>query len=167
MRWLPASMVLLLIFVVGGCGSTGLIQARSRLAAQQNPTPVQMSFETEMLDSGGELTIGLPSGEEFTGPYEQIHSHETGDTLGTPWGGWGSWPPYWPDWGPFGTAWVRGDDYATFVQNYSGKVVATLFGNRGDTMRCRFQLKNSEAGMSGGGVGECQTSSGSHVEAQF
>lgn len=167
MKWSSASTVLVLGLVLSGCGGKGLIKARSRFTAQHTPTPVQMNFETEIFDSGGTLTIRLPSGEEFSGPYEQISPDSAGDTLGTPWGGWGGWPAYWNDWGSFGAAWVQGKDYATFMQNYSGKVVATLFGNRGDTMRCRFQLANPDEGMAGGGLGECQTSTGAHVEAQF
>jgi hypothetical protein len=58
-------------------------------------------------------------------------------------------------------------DHTTFVRTYSGRVVATLFGDKGNTMRCRFQLTNPEAGLSSGGVGECQVSSGGTIDVEF
>ena len=55
----------------------------------------------------------------------------------------------------------------TFRTNYSGKVVATLFGDRGTVMRCRFRLVNPSGGMQDGGTGECQLSTGGKLDAQF
>jgi hypothetical protein len=54
-----------------------------------------------------------------------------------------------------------------WVQLYSGKVVATLFGDQGDSMRCRFQLTDPQAGLSGGGVGQCQVSNGWEINVQL
>ncbi|MBM4268662.1 MAG: hypothetical protein FJ144_18965 [Deltaproteobacteria bacterium] len=130
-------------------------------------TPIEMEYQSQTFGTGGTITATVPSGESFNGHYAVITRTSGTDTLGTSWGGWGSWEPYWKDWGPHGSPWVQGDDFATFVQNYSGKAIATLFGDRGDTMRCRFQLSDPEEGMEGGGVGQCQTSSGENLEAQF
>jgi hypothetical protein len=47
------------------------------------------------------------------------------------------------------------------------KVVATLFGDRGDTTRYRFRLSVPERAMPGGGVGDCQVSDGGQLTAQF
>lgn len=157
----------LLGLLAAGCASTGIINARLHLPGQSSTTPIKMEYQTERFGDGGTMTATLPSGESFEGRYLQITSASSGDTLGTPWGGWGPWDPYWTDWGPYGTAWVGGLDYASFVQNYTGKLVSTLFGNRGDTMRCRFQLANPIDGITAGGVGECQTSNGDKIEAQF
>ena len=55
----------------------------------------------------------------------------------------------------------------TFRTNYSGKVVATLFGDRSTVMRCRFRLANPSGGMQDGGTGECQLSTGGKIDAQF
>ena len=150
-----------------GCASSGVINARLEIPGQTSATPIQMEYTTERFGDGGTMTAKLPSGETFKGRYLQITSASSGDTLGTPWGGWGPWGAYWTDWGPYGTAWVGGMDYASFVQNYSGKLIATLFGNRGDTMRCRFRLANPVDGITSGGVGECETSTGDKIEAQF
>jgi hypothetical protein len=167
MRFRNGLIFVSLAWLMLGCATTGIMNARLLLPGQPTATPIRMEYATELFGAGGSMTATLPSGEVFSGRYLQITSAASGDTLGTPWGGWGPWGPYWTDWGPFGTAWVAGDDYAAFVQNYNGKVVATLFGNRGDTMRCRFQLAAPENGMAGGGVGECQTSMGEKIEAQF
>jgi hypothetical protein len=126
-----------------------------------------MEYEPEYFGSGGSLSATLPSGEVFEGRYLLISSEVSGDTLGAGWGGWGPWGPYWNDWGPFGSPWVSGTDFPTFIQNYSGKVLSTLFGDKGGAMRCRFQLIDPEEGMEGGGIGECQTSKGEKVAAQF
>jgi hypothetical protein len=126
-----------------------------------------MEYDTDRFGAGGTLETTLPNGEVFSGRYLQVTSTATADTLGAGWGGWGPWGDYWNDWGPFGSPWVGGGDYSTFIQNYSGKVLATLFGDRGDTMRCRFQLADPEEGMDSGGVGQCETSDGEKIEAQF
>jgi putative hemolysin len=34
-------------------------------------------------------------------------------------------------------------------------------------MRCRFTLRDPDAGMSGGGLGQCQLPDGSIIDAQF
>lgn len=143
------------------------IHARLVDASGGSATPLEMEFVTDTFGMNGMMTVTMPSGEVFRGRYAQISSTSGSDTLGTAWGGWGVWEPYWKDWGPHGSPWVSGDDFATFVQNYSGKVVATLFGDRGGTMRCRFQLADPGEGLAGGAVGQCQTSSGHDLEAQI
>src|SRR5689334_16276363 len=72
--------------------------------------------------------------ESFSGQYVHMTSTTTADTLPPAFGDAG-----WPAWGPFDTPWYDGTGYTTVIRNYSGKVVATLFGDRGDTMRCRFR----------------------------
>ena len=155
------------VFAAGCLGGGGTMNARLLDSSATRAMPLEMDFESEIFGSGGTLTTTLPSGENFKGHYSQISSASGSDTLGTAWGGWGVWEPYWGDWGPHGSPWVSGNDFATFVQNYNGKVVATLFGDRGDTMRCRFQLTDREEGIGGGGVGQCQTSNGDTLDAQF
>jgi hypothetical protein len=60
-----------------------------------------------------------------------------------------------------------GADFPTCVKNHSGKAVATLFGGRGNTMRCRFRLSSPERGMSRGELGECQMSNGEKIDVSF
>jgi hypothetical protein len=143
---------------LSGCVYQGAIAGRLEAPGAQ-PKPVTMNFQTQRFGAGGTMNTELPNGEYFTGRYLQVTSETTADSFGS-WGGWGPWGPGWGDWG-------GGADYATFLENYSGKVVATLFGDRKNTMRCRFQLANPPDGMSGGGVGECQVTNGDKIEAQF
>ena len=63
--------------------------------------------------------------------------------------------------------WGAGRDAVTFSRRYESKAVATLKGDRGTTMLCRFNLDAGGAGMGGGGTGECQTSKGAKITAQF
>lgn len=152
-RWLVLAVAL------SGCVYQGAIAGRLEAPGAQ-PQPVTMNFQTQRFGAGGTMNVELPTGEYFTGRYLQITDDMTADTFGPGWMGWGPWGPGWSDWG-------GGADYATFVQNYSGKVVATLFGDRKNTMRCRFQLANPPDGMAGGGVGECQVTNGDKIQAQF
>ena len=108
------------------------------------------------------MMVTLPTGEAFTGKYVQITSTSSTDMVPRMF-----WGPGWDDWGPFGCLWFDGNDFPVFVRNYSGKVVATLFGDRGDVMRCSFNLSVPEQGMRGGGVGECQVSNGGQLSANF
>jgi hypothetical protein len=53
-----------------------------------------------------------------------------------------------------------------FIKRYENHAIATLRG-RGTTMLCRFNLDAGGAGMGGGGNGQCQTSKGAKITAQF
>lgn len=152
---------LIMLVMLGGCSTTGVVPGRYT-AAGTPPTPVTFQYHTQPVGTGGTITVTLPTGESFSGKYVQITSTTTADMLPPAF-----WDDGWPAWGPFGYPWYDGADYPTFVRNYSGKVVATLFGNRGNTMRCRFNLSVPEEGMRGGGVGECQVSNGGQLTAQF
>jgi hypothetical protein len=55
----------------------------------------------------------------------------------------------------------------TFIRTYENKAVATLKRDRGTTILCLFNLDAGGAGMGGGGTGECQTSKGAKITAQF
>ena len=154
-----------LVIVVGlaGCVTTGSIGGR--LSVPGEPVAgVTFSFQSERFGEGGRLTVALPGGEYFSGRYLQITSTSTTDVVQPISMFWG---PRWHHWGPFGPPWMEEGDHTAFVRNYSGKVVATLFGDKGNTMRCRFQLTNPEAGLSSGGVGECQVSNGGKIDVQF
>ena len=63
--------------------------------------------------------------------------------------------------------WGAARDSGTFLRTHENKAIATLKGNRGTTMLCRFELDASEAGMRGGGAGSCQTSKGAKISATF
>jgi hypothetical protein len=50
-----------------------------------------------------------------------------------------------------------------FITQYSGKVLAHLRAPSGEKMRCQFVLKRPEAGLDGGGTGDCQLSTGEDI----
>ncbi|MEO2167476.1 MAG: hypothetical protein ABGY42_05030 [bacterium] len=168
----------LALALVTGCAQQGTIMGRLEVPGKKTSTPVTMNWATKGFGGGGTMTVHLPSGEAYAGKFLQITSATSADTLGG--GGFGGgfgggygggygggWGPYWNDWGPYGSPWGSGGSYSTFVRNYSGKVIATLFGDKGNTMRCRFHLSQPASGMEGGGVGECEIKGGDKIEAQF
>jgi hypothetical protein len=143
--------VALVAAMLAGCTTTGTIDGR--VAVPDKPAAaVTFTYTASWTRNGGTLSTTLPSGEGFSGQYVQIASTRPVDTI-EPY----FWDPAWIDWGPSDTLWFNG----------SNKVVATLFGDKGDSMRWRFRLNDPERGMPGGGVGECQVSNGSHIDARF
>ena len=153
--------VALVATMLPGCTTTGTIDGR--VAGPDKPAAaVAFTYTSSWERHGGALSTTLPSGEGFSGQYVQITSTSTVDTSDPFF-----WNPDWADWNPFSTPWFDGSDGSTVVKKYSGKVVATLFGDKGDVMRCRFRLHDPERGMPGGGVGQCQVSNGSHIDAHF
>ena len=152
--------------LLGGCVASGAIKGRLTMPGAA-PTPVTMHYRSERFGQNGTMSATLPDGESFTGRYLQVTSDTSGEALDPYWGGWGAgwagWGPWSDDYGP----WVVGEDVPTFVRNYSGKVIATLLGNRDGRMRCRFRLSEPDQGMSKGGVGECEVSGGGKITADF
>src|SRR5262245_25440776 len=151
---------------LASCTSTGPISGQLLLPGQ-SPQRVTFTYATDRFDEGGKLAVTLPSGESFSSRFVQVTSTSAAESIGPTWAAWG--PPMWDEWGPFGTdTWIGGPgDVWTFRKNYTGRVVATLFGDRGTVMRCRFRLVNPPVGMPDGGTGECQLSTGGKIDAQF
>ncbi len=145
--------------LLAGCISTG--QMAGRLAKPDEPAvPVTLEYQTSRFGQGGTMWSTLPNGEFFDGKYLQITAAATADTIGPVAVGWGwGWAPVDP--------WFAGVNATTFVQQYSGRVVATLFGDQGHVMRCRLNLSNPAGGITGGGIGECEVSNGERIDVQF
>jgi hypothetical protein len=160
--------ITLLAGALSGCVASGAIKGRLTDPGQ-TAVPVTLDYRSERFDEGGVMTATMPDGERFSGRYLQVTSQTEGATLDPYWGGW---EMGWGSWGGFadgGTdeVWIGGADMPTFMQNYSGKVIATLLGDRGHRIRCRFRLANPSQGMSSGGIGECQVSGGGKIDATF
>jgi len=152
--------------LLAGCVAKGTI--RGRLSGTgATPAPITMSYRSQRFSQNGTLHVTLPDGESFSGRYLEVTSDTDAEALDPFWGGWGvgwaGWGPWSDDYGP----WIAGEDIPTFMRNYSGKVIATLLGDRGSRMRCRFRLAQPQQGMTGGGVGECQVSGGGKIAAEF
>jgi len=141
----------LIAAMLTGCTTTGTIDGR--VAVPDKPAAaVAFTYTASWARNGGTLSTTLPSGEGFSGQYVQIASTSPVDTIEPSF-----WDPTWINWGPSDTLWFHRSD----------KVVATLIGDKGDVMRCSFRLNDPERGMPGGGVGQCQVSNGSHIDARF
>lgn len=162
------------------CTSTGTIQGNLTEVPQPSPAAtttaapapihehVAFVWESSDFALSGTIRTTLPSGESFDGRYHEITSTTTVDRLGGFYGAWYGAPWYGASWG-WGGAWpYYGSGGASeFITHYSGDVVAMLDGDRGTQMRCRFSLEDGASGMRGGGVGECQLSSGDRITAIF
>ncbi len=157
---------------------TGIISA-TWTPPDKPPQPIVISWESEDAITGPMYVTLGKGGERFTGNYLRVTS---GTELRTvrpilgPWyairesGGWAQeTDPWW--WGPpggwpLGIGW-DGGYFPEFIREYSGKVVATLFGNRGGKLRCRFTLDRPQEGLMGGGAGDCQSATGGKITARF
>jgi hypothetical protein len=64
---------------------------------------------------------------------------------------------------------VSGNDSTDFedVQMFEGNAEATLSGNKGNIMKCRFNLTDSIIGLSSGGFGLCQVTDGRVIDIFF
>lgn len=166
---------------------TGIIAAQWEPKAAGDPSEHVMFVWESRNSIDGIIRVQLgPGGERYAGQYIRV-TGETKQTIVEPIiGGWGPiWsgygqgagfegdpgidPWYWgtgQNWntGGYGTAYAS---FQGFVMTYSGKVVATLYGKGDHSMRCRFTLDEPNQGLLGGGKGQCQTSDGGKVEANF
>lgn len=179
-RWGIAAR-LLIVGVLGlGCMTpqTGVIAGHWTPPGKASE-PIVISWESENETKGLMVVTLGKGGERFRGHYLRISSGtklESAQPIVANWGplwsgyDWGeTMDPWW--WGPAGGmpmgGYMTAAYYPVFVREYTGKVVATLFGNEGHSMRCRFTLARPEEGLMGGGVGACQSSRGSRISARF
>jgi hypothetical protein len=148
---------LLLGTTLVGCQSSGLGTGESHSG------DVGATFVWRQSDpSSGTLTAtvtGPGVQETYQGKFYQITRESRVETLGELWRPWYARWGGWPDWGPEPTD--------SFVEHYTGHVVANLAGPNGQRMRCQFQLLRSAEGMKGGGQGQCQLPSGQTIHAEF
>jgi hypothetical protein len=149
---------LLLCAALISCRSTGQGTGESRTG------DVNVNFEWEQSQpTSGTLkaTVTKPGGvaETYEGKFYQITRDTQIQTIG------GLWEPWYPGWG--GWDYWGPEPQDSFVEHFSGHVVANLAGPDGQRMRCQFQLNRSGEGMKGGGQGQCQLPSGQTINAEF
>ena len=157
------TMLALLPFGLAGCAN-GPVSGGVVVPGQLSPAPLTMRWESGLLGGSGTMAAMMPDGERFSGSYVVVTR------------GMGKWRIE-PAWAGDAPADARGDiddsmwgaarDHVAFVNAHLNKAIATLKGDRGGTMLCRFTLLASEAGMRGGGSGSCQTSKGARISANF
>lgn len=127
-----------------GCESTGAIHGVS-----EDGRGVQFEYNQGFLENSGTLNITMPNGETFHGKFIQQSSTVSGNE------------------------WDIGesskDDSFTFKDSktLSSATDAVLIGNRGNTMKCKFQLSSPRLGIEGGGVGHCKTSNRKSITVTF
>jgi hypothetical protein len=145
-----------------GCAS-GAVSGRVTLPGQQ-AAPLTMTWNSGLFGESGTMSAVMPDGERFTGTYHVVSPGTTRSSLDPAWAG----DEPGANRGQIDDSmWGAGRDTMTFIKSYENKAVATLKGDRGTTMLCRFNLDAGGAGMGGGGTGECQTSKGAKITASF
>jgi hypothetical protein len=155
-----AMLVSLAIF--GGCATMGVGQGDISHHHQPD-TPVTFTWKSTDGGQRGTMMATL-QGATYRGRFFQITRQTRLDMLTPLWEGWNE---GWSDWPYWGGPFAGGYDISQFVTYYSDKVLANLLDSKGQRMRCRFLLYSPSAGMTGGGQGECQLSSGHKITATF
>jgi hypothetical protein len=157
-----AACISLVAGLLLGCAS-GDVTGRVTLPGQP-PAPLSMAWSSGLFGEGGKISAVMPDGERFSGKYQVVSPGMTRSSLDPAWTG--------DEPGDHQGAiddsmWGAGRNTVAFMKAYENKAVARLSGDRGTTMLCRFNLDAGGAGMGGGGTGECQTSKGAKIAAQF
>ena len=156
-----AWMLGLAVTVLAGCASgqvTGRVTQRGAADG-----PLSMTWTSGIWGESGKMSAVMPDGERFSGTYQVLKAGTSRTTLGPDWT---NEPPPQAQEDLDDSLWGAARDPA-FVQRYQNSAVATLRGDRGTTMLCRFFLSAGGGGMGGGGNGKCQTSQGAKISAQF
>src|SRR5262245_39577059 len=125
--------------------------------------PLSMTWTSGLFGESGKIAAVMPDGERFSGTYQVLKAGTSRTTLGPDWT---NEPPSQAQEDLDDSLWGAARDPA-FVQRYENSAVATLRGDRGTTMLCRFFLNAAGAGMGGGGNGKCQTTKGTKITAVF
>ena len=135
------SVAALLLVVTLGC--SGQIEGVIRRDAKRIP----IIYSDSRL-SVAELTVVLPDGEQFHGKSEKFdrdkdmmerNSTNTDNTSG----------------------------YFDALLSFNGNTKATLTGNRGNFIKCRFKLTDVIIGFPSGGTGICQSTDGRVIDVFF
>lgn len=154
--------VSLLAVAALGCASgavTGSVAVKGQPSA-----PLVMKWNSGLFGESGKMSATMPDGEQFAGTYQVVKAGMSKSKLEPAWTG--DEPDMYQ--GDIDDSmWGAGRDTESFLRDYQNKAVATLKGNRGTRMLCRFNLDAGGAGMGGGGKGECQTSRGAKITATF
>ena len=108
----------------------------------------------------GTVTVALPTGERFTGNFVQV-TREVPDTelvpMVNPIAGFADAVAREGGTTPQDT-WTNAVELGAFRTEYANRIVAVLFGDKGNAMRCGFRLFDPSQGFAGGGTGGCKIS---------
>ena len=160
-----ASRMLIALFALGAAGcANGPVSGGVTVPGQLAAAPLTMNWESGLFGGSGTMKAVMPDGERFSGSYVVVNRGMSKYRVDPAWAGAESAG----DRGDIDdTMWGAARDHVAFVNSHVNKAIATLKGDHGSTMLCRFSLLASEAGMRGGGSGSCQTSKGAKITASF
>jgi hypothetical protein len=138
-KWWMFILVAILLTVQLGCA--GSMKGVVRRDAKR----IEVTYTDSRLGQARLQTV-LPGGERFEGKIVRT--------------GWA---------GAQSDSAVSGDESTDFedVQMFEGNAEATLSGNKGNIMKCRFNLADSIIGLSSGGFGLCQVTDGRVIDIFF
>ena len=131
------------LLMAAAAGCTGKLNGVIKRDAQR----VDILYTDSRL-ANAELVVVMPDGERFSGKSEKLGKKEAmAEASGT-------------DDTDEGTRFKE-------VLAFSGNAQATLSGNRGNVIKCRFRITDTIMGFSSGGVGLCQISDGRTIDVFF
>ena len=135
------AFILVAVFLTVQLGCAGSMKGVVRRDAKR----IEVTYTDSRLGQGRLQTV-LPGGERFEGKIVRT--------------GWA---------GAQSDSAVSGDESTDFedVQMFEGNAEATLSGNKGNFMKCRFNLADSIIGLSSGGFGLCQVTDGRVIDIFF
>lgn len=168
----PHTSLLLAAVALAACATTpqtGIMAADWTPPADSGTQKqrVAIAWESDTRTTG-EMTFTLGrGGQRYVGSYLLIEQTRTGAETAPVYAIWNS--ASFATWSAPGAGlWFEpGWPMATWVEHYDGRVVVGLHGDRDGSARCQFTLTDANAGMVGGGTGECQVSDGGHLSAHF
>jgi hypothetical protein len=156
------AMLSLLALGAVGCAN-GPVTGQVAVTGQP-PAPLTMSWESGLFGGSGTMAAVMPDGERFSGKYTVVKKEMSRGRIDPAWEG--DEPP--DARGEIDDSmWGAARDRGAFVRRHENTAIASLKGDRGTTMLCRFSLDAAESGMRGGGAGSCQTSKGAKISAKF
>ena len=157
-----AACISLLAGALLGCAS-GSVTGHVTQSGQPS-APLSMTWSSGLFGESGKISAVMPDGERFSGKYQVVSPGMERSSLDPAWTGY---EPVDSQGQIDDSMWGAARDQLGFIKTYENKAIARLKGDRGTTMMCRFNLDAGGAGMGGGGTGECQTSKGAKIAAQF
>ena len=137
----PRMFILVVILLTVLLGCAGSMKGVVRRDAKR----ISLTYTDSRLGKGNVQTV-LPGGERFEGKIVRMGSADVQSDSD-----------------------VAGNESTAFedVQIFDGNAKATLSGNKGNIMKCRFNLADSIIGLSSGGFGICQVSDGRVIDIFF
>ena len=137
----PYMFMMVAILLTFHLGCAGSMKGVVRRDAKR----IELTYTDSRLGKGS-LQAVLPGGERFEGKIVGIGSADAQTDMG-----------------------VSGVESTAFeeVQLFDGNAKASLIGNKGNIMKCRFNLADSIIGLSSGGFGICQVTDGRVIDIFF